>query len=224
MQLILFDCDGTLIDSQHMIVEAMGRAFASQDLEAPSRAAITYTIGLSPLESLRQLTPGADAGLRDRLVAAYREHFGILRAASSGQELMFKGARQAISTLASRTDVLLGIATGKSRRGVQHFLEREGWTGMFATIQTADDAPSKPHPGMVLNALAETGVRSSQTVMIGDTTHDILMARAAGVAGIGVSWGYHTEGALRDAGAAAVAHDFSDLTRLVFQPSKRAVA
>lgn len=224
MQLILFDCDGTLIDSQHMIVEAMGRAFLAHDLEPPSRGEIAHIIGLSVDECMRQLMPGGGVEIWGRLAASYREHFNILRSGPGGTEALFRGARQAVATLAQRCDVLLGIATGKSRRGVQRFLEREGWTGMFATVQTADDAPSKPHPGMVLNAMAETGARASRTVMIGDTTHDILMARSAGVTGLGVAWGNHSEDALRRAGAAAVARDFTQLTELVFQPSRRAAA
>jgi phosphoglycolate phosphatase len=224
VQLILFDCDGTLIDSQHLIVEAMGRTFAAHGMAAPPRAEIAHTIGLSVHECMRQLVPAGSDEVWDKLVMSYREHFNILRAAPGAAEEMFKGARHAVSVLAQRPDVLLGIATGKSRRGVQRFLEREGWTGMFATVQTADDAPSKPHPGMILNAMAETGARSGQTVMIGDTTHDILMANAAGVTGIGVAWGNHSEKALREAGAAGVARDFGELTNLISRPSRRAVA
>jgi phosphoglycolate phosphatase len=224
LRLILFDCDGTLIDSQHAIVAAMTYAFQSQNLDTPPRNALAHTIGLSSYEAMRQLHPNGSDSVWGGLVTAYREEFAILRTRPDCHERMFKGARQTVLELAARPGVLLGIATGKSRRGVQRFLDREGWHGMFATIQTADDAPSKPHPGMVLNAIAETGVRSAQTVMIGDTTHDILMAKAAGVMGIGVSWGNHAESMLYEAGADAVAHDFAELGSLVFQPSKLAVA
>jgi phosphoglycolate phosphatase len=224
VQLILFDCDGTLIDSQHLIIETMNRAFHSLDLECPARSTIAGTIGLSLSEAMRRLLPGGDADQWSRLTAAYREQHVIMCAGPAVPEQMFKGARPAVMTLAAQPDVLLGIATGKSRRGVQRFLEREGWTNLFATIQTADDAPSKPHPGMILNALAETGARRSHTVMIGDTTHDILMAKAAGVTGLGVAWGNHPEAALHEAGAAAVVHDFAGLTQFLTEPAQQAVA
>ena len=92
----------------------------------------------------------------------------------------------------------LGIATGKSRRGVAHLLDRHGWAGIFATIQTADDHPSKPHPAMLEKALAETGADRRDSVMVGDSTFDMAMARDAGIGAIGVSWGYHRPEALRE--------------------------
>jgi phosphoglycolate phosphatase len=111
---------------------------------------------------------------------------------------------EVVTALAGQQDVLLGIATGKSRRGVARILAREGWEGHFATIQTADDNPSKPHPGMVLRAMAETGVEPAATLMIGDSTYDIEMALGARTGALGVAWGYHAPERLRLAGAHAV--------------------
>ena len=105
----------------------------------------------------------------------------------------------------------LGIATGKSQRGVRILLEREGWAGLFATIQTADDAPSKPHPAMVRQAMAAVGAKPSDTVMVGDSTFDMAMARAAGATAIGVSWGYHRVEALRETGAEAIVSSYAEL-------------
>ena len=116
-----------------------------------------------------------------------------------------------VRRLAARPDVVLGIATGKSRRGVAHLVERHGWARVFATIQTADDAPSKPDPAMLLRAMEATGARPADTAMVGDTSFDMAMARAAGVRAIGVSWGYHPVAALREAGAETIIDRFEAL-------------
>jgi phosphoglycolate phosphatase len=110
-----------------------------------------------------------------------------------------------------REDLLLGMATGKSRRGVAAILERFGLVSHFVTVQTADTHPSKPDPSMLLKAMAETGVRPADTVMIGDTTFDIEMARAAGAGAIGVAWGYHPVVALEKAGAHVIVDRCEDL-------------
>ena len=125
---------------------------------------------------------------------------------------MYPGAKAAIESLVQRDDILLGIATGKSRRGVDRLLEREGWQRHFMTIQTADEHPSKPHPSMILTALAQAGTEPHRAVMIGDTTFDMAMARAAGVAALGVEWGYHSAADLTRAGAGRVIGSFGDLT------------
>lgn len=222
MKLIVFDCDGTLIDSQHLIVEAMGAAFASQGLPAPDRTAVLHHVGLSLAEAMTGLTGSADEELIGKLVASYRKAFVAQRERNGFAEPMYPGAHSAILALAARDDVLLGIATGKSRRGVDFFLAREGLAGAFATIQTADTAPSKPHPAMLLQAMAETGAQPENTVMIGDSSFDMAMARAAGVTAIGVAWGYHTPRALTEAGAATVAEDYAHLLALL--PAAEAAA
>lgn len=214
-RLIIFDCDGTLADGQHMIVSAMQSAFAELEMPPPSRESVLYIVGLSPLECMQHLAGASDSRVHEALAAAYRTHFQALRRMPHFEEPLFPGAKQAIQHLAALPGVVLAIATGKSQRGVRALLEREALTSAFATIQTADDAPSKPHPGMIWNALAETGLTASDTVMIGDTTHDILMARAAGVKSIGVAWGYHRSGELLGAGAASVAQDFEHLLDLL---------
>jgi phosphoglycolate phosphatase len=142
---------------------------------------------------------------------AYLNGFGARMIGEQHRDPLFPGAREAIVQLARRDDVALGIATGKSRRGVQRILDREGWAAHFVTIQTADTAPSKPDPGMVLQAMAEAGVGPAETTMIGDTTYDVEMAVAAGARAIGVAWGYHPVPALRSAGAHAIAEDFADV-------------
>jgi phosphoglycolate phosphatase len=221
VRLIVFDCDGTLVDSQHMIVEAMRTAFAAAGLAAPDRASMLQQVGLSLPEAMQALTGLEDLETVTALANAYRNAFFELRRAASIGDPLFPGIGAAVESLAARGDTLLGIATGKSRRGVDALIEREGWHGLFATIQTADDAPSKPHPSMLLQAMAETSIGPERTVMIGDTSYDMLMAVAAKATGIGVSWGYHDPAELTGAGAQLVASDVPELLGTLFPAAQR---
>jgi phosphoglycolate phosphatase len=171
-------------------------------------------VGLSLPDAFRRLSQGeksAAAHPIDGLVANYKAAFAALRQSPEHLEPLYPGARDALDALAAQPGVVLGIATGKSQRGVRAVLERHGLSERFATIQTADDAPSKPHPGMALAAMRETGALPRDTVVVGDTVFDVEMARAAGVRAIGVAWGYHPAQALRDAGADAMIADFAEL-------------
>ncbi|MGO9547730.1 MAG: HAD-IA family hydrolase [Rhodomicrobium sp.] len=209
--LIVFDCDGTLVDSQHLIVEAMRLAFEDADLAAPDRPAILSTVGLSVPEALKHLAPEQQPDTRSELVGAYRDWCMTLRRQFSAQEPLFHGAAALLFGLAAREDAVLGIATGKSRRGVIRFIEQNRLQGIFSTVQTADDAPSKPHPAMLLQAMEETGASPETTVMIGDTSYDMTMAACAGVTGIGVSWGYHSVADLKKGGAKTIVRSFAAL-------------
>jgi phosphoglycolate phosphatase len=206
LQLVIFDVDGTLVDSQNMIVAAQREAFAACGLEPPSRARSLSIVGLSLAEAFTALV-GADGPI-EALAEAYKAAFGRLRADPACEEPLFPGAEALIARLAARSDIMLGIATGKSRRGVAHILETHGWTDVFATVQTADDAPSKPDPTMLRQALADTGIQADSAVMIGDTSFDIGMAKAARLHAVGVSWGYHPVAALREAGADTIIDSF----------------
>lgn len=210
-RLVIFDCDGTLVDSQLMIIAAMEQAFAAQDLAPPSRTAVLGVVGLSLPEAFWQLAGDLDEPSILRLSEGYKAAFGELRRSESHRDPLFHGARDAVLKLAAEPECLLGIATGKSRRGVDHILGREDLASYFATVQTADDAPSKPHPGMIEQAMEEVGARPEHTVMIGDTSFDMLMARHAGVRALGVTWGYHPVEELRAAGAHHVCEDFAEL-------------
>ena len=211
MQLIIFDCDGTLVDSQHGIVAAMNHAFATVGLPPPTRAATLSGVGLSLPEAFARLVPEQPLAVQQALARIYKSDFQVVLARTECPEPLYPGIATLIAALADRNDVRLGMATGKSQRGVARVLAREGWHGAFVTIQTADENPSKPHPGMIAAAMREAGIGPAATVMIGDTTYDIDMARNAGVAGIGVAWGYHDVARLAGAGARHIVQASSEL-------------
>ena len=171
-------------------------------------------IGLSLEHAVRALLPAAEHPRAAEIAADYKRAFQDLRATGLQQEPLFPGMRDAVLALHAQ-GVALGIATGKSRRGVRLLLEREGLADLFATIQTADTHPSKPHPSMIEAAMAETGATPAQTVMVGDTSFDMIMAFNAGVIPIGVAWGYHPVITLEDAGAAAIVDDAAELLALL---------
>jgi phosphoglycolate phosphatase len=209
LKLVLFDVDGTLIDSQNVIVAAQRMAFAACGLEAPSRERSLSIVGLSLVEAFTVLV--GPKGPIERLVEAYKDAFHTLRQDPANAEPLFPGVERCLDWLDGREDVVLGIATGKSRRGVAHLLDRHGWHDTFSVIQTADDAPSKPHPGMILQAMKETGAGPHDTVMVGDSSFDMGMARAAGVLPVGVSWGFQPVAALAEAGAGPIVHSYAEL-------------
>ena len=216
MKLAIFDMDGTLIDSQAVIVAAMDAAFAGVGLSPPGREATLSIVGLSLPQAMDRLAP-REAGpeMLARLVEAYRDGFSSQRARlGEGAVPLYPGARAALEGL-HQAGWTLGVATGKSRRGVDHAFAAHDLGGFFATVQTADGHPSKPHPSMVLRALEETGAPAGAAVMIGDTTFDIEMGVAAGVSGIGVDWGYHPVASLRAAGAAHILTHFDELVPLL---------
>ncbi len=209
--LVLFDVDGTLVDSQRMIVACMETAFRTFNREPPSRTATLSIVGLSLEEAfMRLIGEDLDAPIK-QMAAAYKQAFFDLRASADRDEPLFPGAREAIGLLSTRPDVLLGVATGKSKRGLHSVLEHHGLSGAFVTLQSSDDHPSKPDPSMVLEALRETGVAPERAVIIGDTTYDIEMGRAAGIGAIGVSWGYHDVERLAAVGADVILSDYSEL-------------
>ena len=191
MKLVIFDCDGTIVDSQAGIVLSMNHAFKSLHMTPPARARTLAVVGLSLPEAFSVLAPEAEYDTRRELAERYKSAFRDLDHDPSDSEGLFPDAKDIIGALAKRGDLVLGIATGKSRRGVDRLIEAEGWHGVFSTIQTADEHPSKPHPSMIHTAMRETGVDRKDTIMIGDTTYDIDMARAANVGALGVTWGYH---------------------------------
>ncbi|AXK79611.1 HAD family hydrolase [Pseudolabrys taiwanensis] len=214
MKLVLFDVDGTLIDSQRIICAAMRQAYEDHGMVCPPVPQVLSIVGLSLEHAFRRLAGDADHPI-DSLAARYKEAFFALRAAGTEPSPLYPGARAAIDALRGRDDIVLGLATGKSRRGVAAMVEQHDLQGIFVTVQTSDTAPSKPDPAMVLQAMRETGVDADDTVMIGDTAFDMAMARAAGATAVGVSWGYHPIADLYAAGAGQVIDTFDALAPAV---------
>lgn len=193
LRLVVFDVDGTLVDSQGDIVAAMTHAFERADAPAPERAAILGIVGLSLDAAMPRIAPGLGPETHRAMVGWYKDAYMDLRARSGAAHSspLYPGALETLHALHAQPETLLGIATGKSRRGLDKLMEAHGLGPLFLTRQVSDHHPSKPHPAMLRAALAETGVDARDAVMIGDTSFDMEMAQAAGVPFIGVSWGYH---------------------------------
>jgi phosphoglycolate phosphatase len=213
-RLALFDCDGTLVDSQANICVAMEHAFDDAGRTPPSRNAIRRIVGLSLLETMRALLPEADGEVHAEMVDRYRTSYLTLRNNGLENEPLYDGITGVLSKL-DEDGWMLGVATGKSDRGLERCLDHHAIRGLFVTLQTADRHPSKPHPSMVYQAMADAGAEPKSTVMIGDTVYDIHMGKAAGCRTIGVNWGYHPLTELRDAGADMIAETVDELTRLL---------
>jgi phosphoglycolate phosphatase len=201
IKLAIFDCDGTLVDSGATIRAALEQAFEAHRVECPPVEVTKKLIGLSLMEVMTSLAPDADhAGLTQ----TYKDVFFGMRGAGQVQEPLFDGIVELLDVLEA-DDWLLGVATGKSDRGLKHCLESHGLMGRFVTLQTADRNPSKPHPAMALAAMAETGADPSGTIFVGDTSWDMGCARDAAVGAIGAAWGYHGVEELTADGAHGVA-------------------
>lgn len=214
IRLAVFDCDGTLVDGQHDIHAAMDEAFAGLGLPRPDRRLVRRAVGLSLPQVMRHLAPEANAALLAALTEGYKAAYRAAREAGRVAEPLFPGIRALLEHLrAEGWD--LAVATGKSRRGLDHCLASHDLTHHFASLQTADHHPSKPHPAMLQAALDETLALPQDSVMIGDTGFDMAMARAIGVRAIGVGWGYHEAEELLATGAEAVAHSAEELGDLL---------
>lgn len=210
MKLAVFDCDGTLIDGQASICAAMDAAFAAGGLPAPDRHLVRRMVGLSLPQAVLRLAPDIEAERQDLMVEAYKQAFRAARASGELSQPLFDGIRKVLDALRSN-GWTLAVATGMSRRGLDHCLASHGLLRHFASLQTADDHPSKPHPQMLQAALFEAAAQPGDAVMIGDTAYDMQMALGAGARGVGVGWGYHDPRELVDAGAEFVADNPAEL-------------
>lgn len=217
MKLVIFDLDGTLIDSEAIILGAQYETFARLGRPHPGRAAGLGVIGLTLDIALMRL-----AGLEQPdplLTETYKEVFGAMRRQGESDpalaEPLFPGVEALLSGLSGTPATALGIATGKSRRGADYIVDRHGWSDLFATIQTADDAISKPHPEMIHRAMQAVGARPQDTLMIGDSSFDMEMAVAAGATPVAVSWGFQPVEALRAAGARHVVDSCAELAEFL---------
>jgi len=213
-RLALFDCDGTLVDSGATIHRALAVTFADAGLAVPEARQSRRVIGLSLTEAMAQLAPELGPGDHHALAESYKRQFTAFRAAGEVEEPLFEGIIELLDSL-ERDGWLLGVATGKSDRGLRHCLDLHGIHARFVSLQTADRHPSKPHPSMALKAIAEAGATPETTFVVGDTSFDMAMAAAAGALPVGAGWGYHDAEDLLRAGAAGVADAPGDVLALI---------
>jgi len=216
VKLAVFDCDGTIVDSQHSIIHSMHAAFTRYGLPKPSRDSIRRVIGLPLAQSFAILAPDESPTRHDQLRQAYSDSWHDLHSAEGLSEPLYPGVREVLEILEA-DGWLLGVATGKSHRGLVMTLEKHGLFDRFITLQTSDRARGKPHPEMLFNAMNESGAAASNTVMIGDTTYDIEMSVNAKTRAIGVAWGYHSVKELLKSGAEVVLTNFSELPSTLAQ-------
>ena len=210
--LIVFDWDGTILDSAAAIVRAIQAASVDLDLPAPSDAQARHVIGLGLVDALQRAVPELPAARYPEMVARYRAHYlGGDHALS-----LFEGMRELLTGLQARGHCL-AVATGKSRLGLERALDHSGVRHRFTASRCADECHSKPHPQMLLELMDELVFAPEETLMIGDTTHDLLMAREAGVAALGVTYGAHTHGDLLAAGPLACLHSVPELAGWLLQ-------
>jgi phosphoglycolate phosphatase len=192
------------VDSQHSIWRALDTAFTAAGRKTPPPERARRIVGLSLVEAMQALLPDEPNAVHVDLAERYKQAFSGLRGAGMVDEPLFEGVAELLDAIEA-DGWLLGVATGKSDRGLGLCLDCHDLAHRFVTLQTADRHPSKPHPSMIEQAMADAGAQASSTLMIGDTSYDMAMARAAGVTAVGVAWGYHPPSELRDAGAHMVA-------------------
>ena len=213
-RLAIFDCDGTLVDSGATITAALKACFEQNGLVVPPPSVTRRVIGLSLVEAMAALLPSAEPEQHLELAEDYKRAFMGLRVAGRVEEPLFEGVLELLDLLEA-DGWLLAVATGKSDRGLRHCLDQHGIHARFVSLQTADRHPSKPHPSMVEQAIADAGTSAASTFVVGDTSFDMAMAVNAGAAGIGAGWGYHETAELLDAGAVAVAEQPLDVLQLI---------
>jgi phosphoglycolate phosphatase len=217
-KLAIFDCDGTLVDSGATIYVALKRTLEDRGLAVPPAEICRRVIGLSLVEAIAGVVPDLPPVEHVELAEQYKRNFISMRAAGQVEEPLFEGVLELLDRL-EEDGWLLAIATGKSDRGLKHCLDLHSIQARFISLQTADRHPSKPHPSMVLQAIADANAAPETTIVVGDTSFDIGMAAAAGARGIGVAWGYHDVDELLAAGAIAVAQQPLDVLALVMEPA-----
>ncbi len=213
-RLAIFDCDGTLVDSGATIFDALAETLRQNGIAVPPRDQCRRVIGLSLVEAMARLVPDAPPADHVRLAEDYKSIFSQLRAAGRVEEPLFDGVLDVLDAL-EEDGWRLAVATGKSDRGLRYCLEQHGIHARFVSLQTADRHPSKPHPSMVVQAIADAGATPESSVVIGDTSFDMAMARAARAGALGAGWGYHDSQELLEAGAFAVAEAPLDVLALL---------
>ena len=213
MAFVIFDIDGTLVDSRKVISDCMAAAFAGQGLRPPSYDETRKIVGLSLLEAVDRLAPPnlSHENLL-KLVEAYKNEFISRRQAGELHEPLYDGVKELLTDL-KNANWNIGVATGKSRRGLDAIIKTHGFSDYFDCHFCADDGPGKPHPHMIQANLDALGRTAGSSVMIGDTSFDMIMAKAAGVSAYGVDWGFHTVTEINSGGADLLFSSMDDLGR-----------
>ena len=214
LKLALFDCDGTLVDGQHMIINAMRQASKICNIPYAGDDKVRHIVGLSLHEAILNIYPDLTENDYSLLHKNFVEHFQYLRTLKDHDEPLYEGIKDTILEL-NKMGIILGVATGKSTRGLINTLDNHGLKDYFVTLNTADDGPGKPNPAMINAALSDTGVLRANTYMIGDTTYDMVMAKQAGVHSVGVTWGYHETHDLVLSGADHIIDHISEFIDLI---------
>ena len=184
--LVVFDWDGTLFDSTKLIARCIQRACADVGAAVPSDRDASFVIGLGLADALRIAAPDLPVDRHRDLAGRYRHHY----LASLDEIVLFDGTRAMLEALKARQH-LLGVATGKNRVGLDDSLRRSGLGALFDATRTADETAGKPDPRMLHELMRELGVAAARTLMVGDTTHDLMLAENAGCASVAVSFGAH---------------------------------
>ena len=211
MRLVIFDVDGTIINSQAVIVAAMNEVFSEFGLPEPSLNSVLSIIGLTLEQAIARLLDRAIDSEICQMAVSYKNHFVELQKLPQMQSPLYEGITQVIDTLANQRETLLAIATGKSRHGLNKMIDIHDFGDKFIALRSADDCPSKPHPAMILECCEAAGCDALQSVMIGDSTYDMQMAIEAGCKALGVSWGFQPVHELVKSGAQAIVERPSDL-------------
>lgn len=213
VRLVIWDMDGTLIDSRAIIQRAMEDAFTACGEAAPLYEDVRRLVGLSLETVIARLAPWRTGGRLAVLTQAYRDAFNAQREVPGHIEPLYDGALELAQALQAQ-GFLQAVATGKTRRGLEAILEMHPvLAGVFGSTHCADDGPGKPDPFMVVQAMTRAGAGAHQSMIVGDAVHDMAMGRAAGIAAHGVSWGFGRADELHAAGAHAVHEDFTGLGR-----------
>jgi len=207
--MVVFDVDGTLLDSQSAIVDCLQRAFQQSGCEKPQISAVRSIIGLSLPEAVGRLASDVSSDVKENIMENYKKNFFHVRTKTHDFAALFDGAMNCIHQL-DESGYLLSVATGMSKRGLDAFISRYNLSHKFISLACADDGPGKPNPHMLYKVLDASGVEPQDTVMIGDTSYDMEMARSAGCYAVGVTWGNHSETVLRRSGAHDVVETFED--------------
>ncbi|MFQ6023673.1 MAG: HAD-IA family hydrolase [Acidiferrobacterales bacterium] len=207
--LVVFDWDGTLMDSEAKIVRCLSAAMRDAGVSDPGDEAVRDIIGLGMEEAAGRLVPGLGTQVRDKVIERFRQHYLHL---DKTELAFFPGVEEGLNGLA-QDGYLLAVATGRPRRGLDRLMAEAGLEQLFVATRCADEAFSKPHPAMLEDILDETGVTTKQTLMVGDTVYDMQMARNAGVEALAVSYGVHDRARLLACGPVACLDSFDEVCR-----------